>query len=68
MLGSTPATALREIRLMLDTAIIDAENPFGALALEPIRRRLDHTCGQKIVSLPVFVGILIESGQEHPGP
>jgi len=52
---------------MTDTAFIDAENPFGALALEPIRRRLDNTSGQKIVSLPVF-GVLIEGGQEHPGP
>jgi len=53
---------------MRDTAFIDVENPFRALALEPIRRRLDNTRGQKIVSLPMFVGVLIESGQEHPGP
>jgi len=49
-----------------DAVAINAEDPFGALALEPIRRRLDSTRRQKIVALPLFVGVFIEGGQDHP--
>jgi len=54
--------------LVPDAVLIDAQHPFGALALKPIRRRLDGTGCQEIVALPVFVRVLNEGGQHHPGP
>ena len=55
------------VRFIPDPVLVNSENPSGAVAAQPLRRRFHGAGRDEVVARATVVFILIESRQHHPG-